>query len=486
MGRPASGQRSQDATTPIRWTWLQACPKHADVRSAGDVVAKRYVIEEKLAAGGMGAVYRARHVLSHRVVALKLLHPHVAIDATACERFRREARASADIGHPGIVEVLDAGRDDDTGELFLAMELLEGESLRARLASGQTSRGEALVLIDRLLEPLAAAHARGFVHRDLKPENVFVEQSGGVKLLDFGIAKDLDESGGTMTGAALGTPHYMPPEQIMSSKGVTPASDVWAVGAMIYEIVLGSPPFTGPTPHAIVVRACASPHAPLADVAIEVGPRLAALVDRALAKDPRARFVDAAALREALRDAIAGDPDSSRVLVELRPYVRAEPGRDTLPSVRPPQSTGGTAWQRVEGDGFSVAIPPGWAVRTSSVPNVVLLLVDLACEHEVIPTQLRLKREDWPGDTRSYADLGMDNIARIGRVRRTSDALLADLPAVEIEAVYDGLEPPSHALHRCAARQGVGWVMQASADPSRFGDVAPVWRAILGTLRLTG
>lgn len=425
------------------------------MRSAGDVVAKRYVIDEKIASGGMGAVFRARHVVSHRVVALKLLHPHVALDAIACERFRREARAPADIGHSGIVEVLDAGRDDDTGELFLAMELLEGESLRARLASGETSRGEALVLVDRLLEPLAAAHARGFVHRDLKPENVFVESSGGVKLLDFGIAKDLDESGGTQTGAALGTPHYMPPEQIMSSKGATPASDVWAAGAMIYEILVGVPPFTGPTPHAIAVRACSTPHAPVGDVATDVGPRLAALVDRALSKDARARFPDAAALRAALREAIAGDPDTSQARVELRPRVRVEPGRDTIPSERPPASTGGTSWQRVEGDGFSVAIPPGWVVRPSSVPNVVLLLVDLASEHEAVPTQLRLKREEWPGDTRSYADLGIENIARVGRVLRTSDAMLADWPAVDIEALYDAHEPSHHALH--AARRGPGW-----------------------------
>jgi serine/threonine-protein kinase len=453
------------------------------VLTAGDVVADRYVIEQRLAVGGMGAVYAARHLLSHKRVALKLLHAHLGIDAIATERFRREARASADIGHPGIVEVLDAGRDVD-GTLFLAMELLEGESLRARLEREGTTRGEALALIDAMLDPLAAAHVRGFVHRDLKPENVFVEANGRVKLLDLGIAKELGDEGATLTGTALGTPHYMPPEQIMSSKGATPASDVWAAGAMIYEVIAGAPPFTGPTPHAVVVRACSLPHAPLADVAADVGPALAALVDRALDKDPRRRFVDASALRAALREALAQDPDASAVPVILRAAaVMPSPVGDTLPS-RPPASTGGTAWPRATAHELSVAIPPGWGVRASAVPNVVLLLVDVATEHDDVPTQIRFKRDEWNGDTRSFADLGIEGMLRIGRLNRTSDTMFADLPAVEIDATYDQLDPPVRALNRCAVQGGIGWVAQASVRPDRFVDALPVLRALLGTVRL--
>jgi len=454
------------------------------VRVSGEVVAGRYEIEERIAVGGMGAVYRARHLLSRRGVAIKLLHPHLAMDVAAAERFRREARAAADIGHPGIVEVLDAGREEATGSLFLVMELLEGESLRDRLLHPEITRGEALALIDALLDPLAAAHERGFVHRDLKPENVFVEREGRVKLLDFGIAKDLGTEGATLTGVALGTPHYMPPEQIMSSKGATPASDVWAIGAMIYEIVAGAPPFTGPTPHAVVVRACASPHAPLREVGIDVGPRLATLVDRALEKGPRDRFQNARELRDALRAALSADPDASRAPVTMRPHAApVDPSNDTIPSVRPAASTGGTSWQRVEREGLSVALPPGWALRESSVPNVVALVIDTATEHDDVPTQIRFKRDEWPGDTRSYAELGIEGIARIGRLHRTTESVLADLPAVEVDATYD-VDRPCRTLTRCAARAGVGWVAQASASPERFQGEAAVFRAILGTLRL--
>ncbi len=462
---------------------------------SGTIVGGRYVVESALAVGGMGAVYRAQHLVSDRAVALKIVHPHLTLDRAAVARFHREARASASIGHEGIVTVLDAGEDDE-GHLFLAMELLSGENLRARLARTDTTRGQALALIDALLDPLAAAHARGFVHRDLKPENVFVTTGERIKLLDFGIARELGAASATQTGAAMGTPHYMPPEQVMSSKGATPAADVWAVGVMLYEILTGAPPFTGPTPHAVVVRACTTTHAPLVEVAPDVGPRLAAVVDRALAKQPADRFADADALRASLREALGRDPDSSHAPVTLAPPAArsiddSAPDAPTLPASSPPMitpSTGGAraAWERhLLGDGLSISLPPGWTRRESNVPYVVLLAIMDAFADVDPPTDIRLKIEPWEGDTRSFADLGITNIHRVATILRTADADLAGEPAVEVEALYGSFTPPVRVLSRCAVVAGHGWVVQLRASPERYADVAATFRAILGTLRRT-
>ncbi len=460
------------------------------VRAPGAIVARRYEVIDRLAAGGMGVVFRARHLVSRRLVALKLLHPHVALDDRAITRFEREARVAAEIGHPGIVEVLDAGMDDD-GALFLAMELLEGESLRSRLCRPDVTRGEALALLDALLEPLAAAHERGFVHRDLKPENVFVVHDGTVKLLDFGIAKQLAEPSATATGTAIGTPHYMAPEQVMSAKGATAASDVWAVGVMLYEILAGRPPFDGPTPHAVVVRACVDTPTPIEDLANDLGPRLAGLVAVSLSKDPTRRPADASALRAALRDAIAQDPDTSREVVTLRPPpMTASSGSDATipasgwsspPGARTPAAVVG--WKRFEGAGYSISLPAGWSARSSVVPGVAALFVEDASQATSVPTQLRLKIEPFEGDTRSYVALGLTNISRAADILRTSDADLAGLPAVEGEFLMHS-EPRSRMLTRAAARDGVGFVAQCTVDPARWSDAAPVLRAILGTLRL--
>ncbi|MEZ4250263.1 MAG: serine/threonine-protein kinase, partial [Polyangiales bacterium] len=262
----------------------------------GTVVAGRYRIEAHLASGGMGAVYRARHTLAERAVALKILRPtSMGMDVADVRRFRREATAPARIGHPGIVEVLDAGVEE--GFLFLVMELLEGESLRARRR--HATRAELLGWIRTLLEPLAAAHDEGFVHRDLKPENVFLARTADgerLKLLDFGIARSIGGPSDTRTGTGLGTPGYMAPEQALEARGAAPAADVWSVGVMIYETVTGVRPFEGETPHATVLKAVSEDHVPLTGVA----PELAALVDACLAKRPVDRPRDARALMQRL------------------------------------------------------------------------------------------------------------------------------------------------------------------------------------------
>ncbi|MCA9607573.1 MAG: serine/threonine protein kinase, partial [Myxococcales bacterium] len=204
------------------------------------LIGGRYKVVRKLAEGGMGEVYEAQHNLSKKKVALKILFPHIGKDEAARQRFLREVSAPAQIGHEGIVEVYDAGFDTQDGSLFVAMEFIDGEPLRDRLSRGGVGLDQLLDWFEEMLDPLAAAHASGIVHRDLKPENVMLAKkrdSEVIKLLDFGIARDLDSSKDnvTHTGIAMGTPHYMAPEQAMSAKGVTAAADVWAMGVMLYE-----------------------------------------------------------------------------------------------------------------------------------------------------------------------------------------------------------------------------------------------------------
>jgi serine/threonine protein kinase len=275
------------------------------------ILGGRYVVGRKIAEGGMGAVHEATHLLSKKVVALKILAPQVGRDEATRSRFLREVAAPAQIGHDGIVEIYDAGFDGGEGVLFVAMELLAGVTLRDRLSRGGLSQRFVLDVFEEMLAALAAAHKAGIVHRDLKPENVFLQQRRDsrevVKILDFGIARDLGGSDTvTHAGTAMGTPHYMSPEQAMSARDVGFTADVWAVGVMLYEALTGAPPFVGDTIATLVVEVCTKPHRPLAQVAPSVPPAIASLVDRCLDKDPLRRPRDAAELASLLREARGG------------------------------------------------------------------------------------------------------------------------------------------------------------------------------------
>jgi serine/threonine protein kinase len=270
----------------------------------GRPIGGRYELGRKIAEGGMGAVYEARHLLSQRTVALKILYMHASHDEAATQRFLREASASARIGHPGIVEVLDAGVDED-GSYFVAMELLEGATVRQRL-SQRAGPAAIFSLFEQILEPIAAAHEKGFVHRDLKPENIFVARTPAgekIKILDFGIVRELSDerAGVTQPGAAMGTPPYMAPEQAMNARDVTAAADVWALGIMLYEAIAGGLPFAGETPTAMMIAVASEPHAPIAVKAPQTPSVVAALVDRCLSKDARLRPANAGQLLAELK-----------------------------------------------------------------------------------------------------------------------------------------------------------------------------------------
>ena len=268
----------------------------------GRIIDGRYVVEAVIGKGGMGLVLKARHKFTGADVALKVLRPELELDPDVQMRFLGEARAPSVIGHPGIVQVVDAGTAPD-GLLYLVMELLTGRPLRIPMARGELTHPDIRRIMMELFDALAAAHVRGFVHRDLKPENVFLEgPSATVKLLDFGIAKVLDAGLArvrTATGVTLGTPAYMAPEQFNDPSGVDARADLWAAGVMIYEMLCGRLPFEGATTGAFLVAVATKDPTSIRAYLPAAPPTIEAFLTRALSRDLFRRFASAQEMAQA-------------------------------------------------------------------------------------------------------------------------------------------------------------------------------------------
>ncbi|WP_166354766.1 serine/threonine-protein kinase [Phytoactinopolyspora limicola] len=266
------------------------------------VLADRYELGEPLGSGGMARVVAAYDHVLHRDVAIKLIHDAFAGDAISRERMLREARAAASLHHHNTVAVFDAGETD--GRPFIVMERVVGRSLADRLRDeGPLSVAETIAIADAVLSALSAAHTRRLVHRDVKPSNILLPDAGGVKLADFGIAKALAETsaGLTSTGQLLGTPRYLAPEQI-AGRPASPASDLYSLGVVLYQCLTGEPPFTADTPLAEALAHQREPVPSVSDDAPHAPVAVARAIERAMAKEPEGRFVDAATMRRALRD----------------------------------------------------------------------------------------------------------------------------------------------------------------------------------------
>ena len=238
----------------------------------------------------MATVYKARDRRLDRVVALKLMHPHLADSPDFVARFRREARAAARLSNPGVVAVYDQGSID--GVAYLVMEFVDGTNLRDLLEAGPVSVKEALGLTAQILRPLAAAHRAGLVHRDIKPENVLLPADGSVaKVADFGLARAVTEVTQTTTGNVLGTVAYLAPE-LMTTGSSTPRADVYSVGIILFELLTGHQPFTADSPIQIafqnVHEDVPAPSTRVPDMPAEVD----RLVAQMTARDPQARLED--------------------------------------------------------------------------------------------------------------------------------------------------------------------------------------------------
>ncbi|MEO6599642.1 MAG: serine/threonine-protein kinase [Polyangiaceae bacterium] len=296
-----------------------------------------YRVVRLLARGGMGRVYEAEHVPSGRVVALKLPDTSTSSDATAMQRFRAEGRLLDSVRHPNIVRVFEVGFEGDCP--FIVMELLRGETLRAKVErQGPLASGEVVKLFVPICDAVATLHDAGIVHRDLKLCNVMLtEQAGHLEpmILDFGISKDLAAGGGllsvqTQSGAFVGTPRYLSPEQTLNPKSASPFSDQYGVGIMLYECLTGRSPFASEVPYALMHAILTASVVPPSQVEPRVNPGLDAIVLRAMARDPKERFPSVRTLGRALRD-------------QLTPGVRtsAEPKRTIVVSTsQPPPSSG--------------------------------------------------------------------------------------------------------------------------------------------------
>jgi serine/threonine-protein kinase len=262
----------------------------------GDVVADKYRIEQLIGVGGMGAVFSAIHQFTGKRVALKWMLPELAKDADAVARFMREAHAAGRISHPNVVDVYDVGQH--AGSYFLVMEFLQGEPLTSALARRDLTPAEVLTLLLPAMRGVAAAHRQGVVHRDLKPDNIFLayEEDGvrrEAKVLDFGISKIAEDATNmrlTRTGAVVGTPYYMSPEQIRGSHSLDRRADVYAFGVILYEALTGQVPFHADTYGALVLEiATGTPKSP-DELVPSLTPELSRVVLRAMARDLNARY----------------------------------------------------------------------------------------------------------------------------------------------------------------------------------------------------
>jgi serine/threonine protein kinase len=285
----------------------------ARVRYFGD-----YEIQNELARGGMSVVFRARQISLNRPVALKMILAGQLADETDVKRFYAEAEAAANLDHPGIVPIFEVGQHE--GQHYFSMGYIEGQSLSQRVAAGPLPPREAAELIMKVAGAIEYAHRRGVIHRDLKPGNILLDRQGQPRVTDFGLAKKLQgDSGLTGSGQIMGTPSYMPPEQVGGKRGeIGPAADVYSLGATLYAMLTGRPPFQAATPMDTVIQVVGEepvlPRRLNASIPID----LETICLKCLRKEPGKRYAGAAALRDELKRYLDGKP------ILARPVGQAE------------------------------------------------------------------------------------------------------------------------------------------------------------------
>jgi serine/threonine protein kinase len=340
-----------------------------------------------LGVGGMGSVWVADHLALHTQVVVKFMAPELAASTDAVERFAREAGAAAQVKSPHVVQMFDHGITPH-GVPFIVMELLEGRDLSKHLRErGRLSLAETADIVGQVAKALDRAHARGIVHRDIKPENIFLCDVGGaelfVKILDFGIAKGGGPnalSNGTRTGAMMGTPYYMSPEQMMGSKQLDPRTDLWSLGVVVYQCVIGQRPFDADTFGALAI----SIHSGVLPQPTALDPTVPRAFDdwfaKACARDPDGRFATARDLADALLTVARGEPWVPRIgqtLAVPQAFAHSDPNRPSTHAgvglglgQPPPPSKAWLAWLAAGAGVLLLATTAGgvWLVRRPGPP----------------------------------------------------------------------------------------------------------------------
>jgi len=290
----------------------------------GTVLSDRYRLDERIATGGMGSVFQATDERLKRKVAVKLLKEGLAEDPHFIERFRREARAAGALSHPNIAAVYDFG--DDDRRHFMVMELARGRDLARLLREeGPLDPERTVGIAAQIAAALAHAHAAGVVHRDIKPPNAIVADDDRVKVTDFGIARAVGDATMTATGSVLGTAHYISPEQA-GGAAIGPATDIYSLGIVLYEMLTGTVPFTGDSIVAVAMRHVSDDVPPPSELQPGVSSGLDEVVKRATAKDPRDRYASATELEHALTGVLR-DPAATAV---IPPGATTEPAGSTV------------------------------------------------------------------------------------------------------------------------------------------------------------
>jgi predicted Ser/Thr protein kinase len=398
-----------------------------------------YVIDQEIARGGMGVVYRAWDTRLERWVALKALSPALPADLQARERLQREAKAAGRVSHDAIATVHALEVLDD--ELYIVSEFVAGETLRARLNAGRLPIRAAVETLLDVARGLAAAHEQGVVHRDLKPENVMLTATGRVKIVDFGIASvDGPGSGLTRTGVILGTPGYMAPEQL-SGQAADARSDVFALGVLLYEMIGGRPPFGDTASWTVVAAVLERDPQPLCQLADGVTPALERVVMTCLAKAPASRYPTAAAVADAL----------APVLSELA-SASGEPAPRAIAGVAPAPRPGAMWWLQFHQLAASAALAlmmiPAWKLmsRLPRLTGRVLVMTLLVMAAALGTMRLHLwfmARHDGAGLARE--------IARVAPMLRWGNRLFALVLGLGGLAVADGSPELAGVCVACAA-----------------------------------
>src|SRR5487761_516552 len=301
----------------------------------GTMIAGRYRLDAVIGRGGMSTVYRAFDTVLERPVAIKLMHREIVADSDQLERFRREARSVAQLNHPRVVSVIAAGEEPSEdgeeppmGTPYIVLEFVDGETLKGlSRRGGPLEISQALAYAIEIARALGAAHERRIVHRDVKPHNVLIDPEGGAKITDFGIARSLSEEGLTMAGRVLGTTDYVSPEQALGQP-VTPQSDLYSLGIVLYEMLTGDVPFHGDSPVAVAMKHVREELPDVQARRPQISAATASVIDRALAKDLEQRFPDAAAMAADLEEVLAVEASrSGQATGEVTSVLQTLPGR---------------------------------------------------------------------------------------------------------------------------------------------------------------